>query len=229
MNRAYLILTLILTPLFTFARTPMDAVIEAEDFFYNMSFISAERILAEIPEDCSSLCRVRVSHVRGLLAREAGDKATAASWFARMEDICREAQELKNSADGYAWIAQARSKLMLVRGIGYVIRNSPTLERLANQALDIDPGNITALLVLARGKLNAPKIFGGDTELAISLLTKVLVAPNLERRENFLAHLNLAKAHKKRKNLGLAKAHVSQALEIFPRNAGAIALLRKLE
>ena len=80
---------------------------------------------------------------------------------------------------------------MLVRGIGYVIRNSPTLERLANQALDIDPGNITALLVLARGKLNSPKIFGGNSELAISLLTKVLVAPNLERRENFLAHLNL--------------------------------------
>ena len=208
---------------------PEEVVLRAQDLYYNMRFDDARRALNEIEAGCSSICRVKVAHLRGLLAKEEKDKRMAESWFREMEEICTESPDLQDTADGYAWIAQARSRLMLVKGIGYVIRSAPTLERFARRALDIEPNHVTALLVLAQGKLNAPRIFGGDVGLAISLLMRALETRELERGERFLAHLNLGEAYRKDKSREEAVHHASRALELYPHNEDALALMRELE
>lgn len=127
-----------------------------------------------------------------------------------------------NQEQAFAIEAEARSQLMRIGGVFAIVRSAGLVEDLANKALEINPFNVRARLLLAQGKINAPRIFGGKPEYAVELLNEIV---NLNRSEEFLSiqdlfwyQYTLGTAFEKLKKQNLARKAYEYAMELYPGN-----------
>ena len=164
----------------------------------------------------------------GRIAAEMGEINQARILFDAAEQLLKDAATEGESAAIYALWADTKAQILLIRGISYVIRNSGKIRRLAQTALEIDPDNALARLVIARGKINAPRLFGGSVPKGIEMVRSVLDLDGLEPFELFLAHYSLAVASEKEGEFVLAADHLSEALELYPKNPDGLDLLDRL-
>jgi tetratricopeptide (TPR) repeat protein len=70
----------------------------------------------------------------------------------------------------YLLEAEARAELMLFKGVAVIIKNGPLVQELAEKTLEIDPLNPEALVIYAQGRINAPRLFGGNKKEGIRVL-----------------------------------------------------------
>lgn len=206
---------------------PAEDIIAAQDLYYAGRTSEAEEMLTSSAPEVSSYWRIRRVHIEGLIAARRGDKDRAIELFDRMG---RMAEELRaaDPAAGLALQSEARSRLMLVRGLPYAIRNAPKTEKLARAALDVDPTNTHALLVLAQGKINAPRLFGGDVDLGIATLTQLSMNPNIEKAELFRCLYGLSQAWQKKDDFRRAMEFADAALGLYPENPNALKLRNEI-
>ena len=115
----------------------------------------------------------------------------------RLADALEERQDFERS---YTLEADARAQIMRLKGVAYIIRNQGKVRNLAEKALEINPENPAARLLLAQGAINAPRIFGGAPERAVEVLSAALFHTAMSPRERFWSLLTLGSAYVKLKD-----------------------------
>lgn len=139
------------------------------------------------------------------------------------------ALQSNNESETWRIDAELRSYTMLQKGISYIIKNSQTVSDNAQKALDLDPKNARASLIVAQGLINAPALFGGDIKKGIKILEELTKRANLKKEDIFFIYTSLSGAYEKNKKKDLAVTAIENALKIYPNNKKAIETLGSLK
>lgn len=172
--------------------------------------------------------RAEIEYLFGALADAEGDPADAKARFenaVRLAELAVEA-EPENAdarrllADSFIRLAEHRGKFFGMRVIGRV-------RGLLEGAHEMQPGDPSTQVSLARFYATAPKALGGDVDTAVALCESALTHGAEIHR--FRAYLVLAKAMEEQGHSHLARQAAVHAVEIYPRNRDARALVADLE
>lgn len=206
------------------AQNISELVLTATDLYFDGKTSEALNMIERAESPDSPYWSARLLHLKGRILVRLGDEDAAEDLFTEMDRLCVE--EVTPEVSALSLRSEARSRLMLIRGIPYTIRNAGKTERIARDALEIEPDNALALLVLAQGKINAPGIFGGDVDFGISCLERVLENTTPESGELFTAYISLSEAWEKKKDYARATRYAETALSIYPGNPEAVEWLK---
>ena len=99
-------------------------------------------------------------------------------------------------------------------------------------ALEINPDNAIAKLIVARSKINVPRLFGGAPNKGIEMLEDVLDRangnPDLRSHERFRFYLALGRGYEKIKEIDKAQTAYENARALYPGNGTIIEILNDL-
>ena len=161
-----------------------DEMKEAEVHFINGRYDAATAVVDRLLSDRASEGRTWATLIKngnanlwkGRIALELGDEAGAERFLlAAIEAAGMMREEEGRGEDpirmsSYLLEAEARAELMLFKGVGVIIKNGPLVQELAEKTLEIDPMNPEALVIYAQGRINAPRLFGGNRKEGIQVL-----------------------------------------------------------
>lgn len=186
-----------------------------------------DRALAEEIDADSQTRLIRSSSLlflRGLVEiNRLEDSDRARDTLEAAREQAEQLTEISPSAVSYRILGDIAAQEMLLYPNWQIIRRAPEVEKIAEQALEYDPDNPGAKNLIAYGRLNAPRLFGGDPEEARDLFREILAAhraesgaPQLMRSQLFTAYIGLSQAMAKLDNEREARRYRQQAREIFP-------------
>lgn len=135
----------------------------------------------------------------------------------------------ENKSDYWRVMSEAESYIMLQKGVTYIIKNSKNVDAHAKKALELNPNNIKASIIVSGGLINAPSIFGGDIDKGIDLLLLSTKQESITKEENFNVLISLSTAYENKKDKDKAIEFCFNALKIYPNNIQAREKLRSLQ
>ncbi len=100
----------------------------------------------------------------------------------------------------------------------FFIANGRKVVRYAAQALELDPSNAAAQIIVAASKVYPPPVFGGDPVVGIQLMQKALAMGTAEQDDLFNIYSGIGLAYGKLKNREEARCWLEKALELYPGN-----------
>jgi hypothetical protein len=151
-----------------------------------------------------------------------------------LKEAVRAASTLRSALpeQSYCLEAEARAQIMLIKGIPYIITNGGKVQKLAELALEINPDNAIAKLIVARSKINVPGLFGGAPKKGIEMLEEVLDQadgnPVLSSHERFRYFLALGRGYEKIKEKEKARTAYENARVLYPGNGTIVEILNNL-
>lgn len=166
---------------------PDSRLLPAVEAFFNGREAEASRMMEELRSQTGSstwedrLLQGRISLWLGRieLARGRKDKAEellldAAEKAATLQQGRETAGKSgKEASQVYCLEADARAEIMLIKGVAFIIRNAGKVQELAEKALELDPENPAAGVIFAQGKINAPRLFGGNRNEGLERLNRI--------------------------------------------------------
>ncbi len=202
--------------------------------------LSAEELIEELhvmesalEENASSWAncywRSRVSLAKGQVLFENGEKELSIMELQRSEQLAWMSIDIKNNSDSWRLLADAGSYMMLQKGMGYKIRNSSKVKAHAKMAMELDPENARASLVVAQYLMNAPRFVGGNRREGIELLQSLSLRTDLNREDGFYVLMALSKALQKDGQYNDAIRACRKALNSFPGSSFARETLSELQ
>lgn len=165
----------------------------------------------------------------GLAYFEYGDKKLSLKALENAQEQSELALMEGKTSENWRVDAEIKSYIMLQKGISYIIKNSNKVSDNAQKALDLDPANARASLIVAQGLINAPALFGGNIKKGIKTLENLTTRDDLKREDIFFIYKSLGDAYKKSKKRENAIKAFEKALEIFPKNQEISEELRSLK
>ena len=142
----------------------------------------------------------------------------AISLYQKMEELALNSKELEGTAYPYAFSAMATLRQMGVRNKFYALANISKVESLCDKALAIDPENKIALMVRAQELVRVPKIFGGNTEKALTLLDKIPTDEPMDNNLLFTLYYSYAYAWYELGDFTKAVRYLDKAFALYPGN-----------
>ena len=228
-RRMLLLMFLVCTSLSLYAQSAEDLekIHKAHDVWGINRYSEAWNLLDEIDSELSPYWQARVLHLRGLIRQEEGNKKEAVGYFEQMEDFIEDSAGFSSTADGMALHALAITRQMYLKNVFYILDHLKRAFRLTEKALEMDPDNFTALVVLAHLKAKTPKLFGGDIDLALELLDKAMELEVNENAEKFSLYMTMIVTHSRNKTMSTAELYLEKALEIYPGSSMALRVSRE--
>ncbi|MBI9103103.1 MAG: hypothetical protein JEY99_11870 [Spirochaetales bacterium] len=225
-----IILILTLLPSFLWTNEAAYLLQSGIDSFLSGSINEAADILNEVGSDYanSELIRSRSKLWLGRVAIGGGDVETAERFLSESASLAASAGlsfersngNNKNLAEAYRVNADALAEIMLFKGVPYIIKNGGKVQELAEKSLANDPGNPDAAVIYAQGRINAPRLFGGNRNEGISILSDLWLNRldgNLSKAQIFRVAVALGDTYLK-KDPDKAEEYYYQAALLFPDN-----------
>ena len=127
--------------------------------------------------------RTKVALVIGHVYFEDGETDLSIVELERSQQLAQESIEMRDNSDSWRLMADAGSYIMLQKGMGYIMANSSKVQDQAEMALELDPANARASLIIAQYLVNAPGIAGGNKNEGIEILQELTTRNNLKQLE----------------------------------------------
>ena len=121
-------------------------------------------------------------------------------------------------SEGWRMRSEHIGQLCLVKGLGFLLANGRKVVGCAAQALELDPANAAAQIIVAASKVYPPALFGGNPAIGIELMQKALAMGTAERDDLFNIYSGIGLAYGKLKNSEEARCWLEKALELYPGN-----------
>lgn len=189
-----------------------------------------ERQLTSEPENWETLYwRSRAALVRGQVYLEEKNEELSLIDLFKSQELSMESINMRNNSDSWRLMADAGSAIMLQKGLGYIIKNSSKVQEYAETALELDPMNARASLVIAQYLTNAPAIAGGNKKEGIELLRELSQRNNLNKEDSYYIYLSLSESLQKKREKNEAISSCRKALESYPGSVKALNLLKDLQ
>ena len=135
--------------------------------------------------------------------------------------------EKERDSRGVWLYAQALSQLSTLKSLGYLLGNGTRIQPLAEEALELDATNVKAALLLASRFIYSPGIWGGNPDKGIAMLEELRGRGDKEDEHNI--EIGTGFAHTMAKRWNQALPHFRNALEIYPGNVYALAMITLCE
>ncbi|MBT3273354.1 MAG: hypothetical protein HN368_09380 [Spirochaetales bacterium] len=209
----------------------LNGVVDSKEFDIPLEIFLSELRNFDDPVE-AAYWRGRVSLLRGMAHIESGNHDDAERYLDEAVEIAEEMIAGLDTERGTCLKADAKGRILIIRGLPYKISHAGEVLKLAEIVLEINPENVRALLLVALRRVNAPKIFGGNPETGIEILERILSRPDIDetvsRQDQFWCLLALGEANAKAGRNNHARTHYQNALFMYPGNSEALALLGEL-
>lgn len=132
-------------------------------------------------------------------------------------------------SDGWRLQADAGSYLMLFKGVGYIIANLEKIQANAKRALELDPGNVRASLIIAQRLIKAPALFGGNKKNGLLILENINEREDISKEDRYYIMLALSEVYKSSKREQDALKIYHSLLAIYPGSSFIKELILEME
>ena len=156
--------------------------------------------------------------------------------YARLDDVIAHYEEalalmdtyLEGGRDarGVRLYAENLSQLSTLKSLGFLMSNGTKISPLAEEALELNPGEVKAHLLLASRYVYSPGIWGGDPDRGISMLEEVKTMDGLDREDVHNIAVAIGFAHTMAGRWSDAVPFFEEALKVYPTNIYAKAMLQ---
>lgn len=125
-----------------------------------------------------------------------------------------------NSAELTALKAEVMSHYSLIERFKLIVELGLAVEPTAQEALNLDPNNIRAQMVIASARAYSPKIYGGDPEEGILLFTQMISSKKSRNRltdeQLFNVYAGIAFSWLRKRDPDQARPWLKKAGRIYP-------------
>lgn len=132
-------------------------------------------------------------------------------------------------AETYALKSEVLNQLCLFKSIDYSIKNFSYVDRYARKALELNPYNIRAFLMVVSAWIYCPPIYGGKPAKALEQMDKFNWPENLRSEDRYNYLLSKAYCYMRLKDETKATDFLTKALSIYPTNAFSNAMKTIME
>jgi tetratricopeptide (TPR) repeat protein len=186
------------------------------ELLYEQALDSLNR--AELPPRTKALLGSRIEFLLARGYQAAGKKPQAASHYEEGLAYIERVPECEVFSEGWQMRSEHIGQLCLVKGLGFLLANGRKVVGCAAQALELDPANAAAQIIVAASKVYPPALFGGNPAIGIELMQKALAMGTAERDDLFNIYSGIGLAYGKLKNIEEARCWLEKALELYPGN-----------
>jgi len=171
----------------------------------------------------------RISLVKGQIYFEQREKKLSIRELQKSLTYAEESNIQKEMSDTWRTMSEANSLLMMQKGFLYIVANHALAQDQAKRALELDPDNARASLVIAQFLCNAPSIAGGNLEEGLSLLKTLYKRDDLNGVDRFAILQSLSMIYLDNERLGDAMIYCRLALSLYPQNIKCNELLLEIK
>ena len=172
----------------------------------------------ESPNWKTKYWQAKAALIKGQILFETGQKKLSLSELERSQSLSMESIAKKDNSDSWRLMADAGSYIMLQKGMFYIMGNSSKVQDQAEMALELDPLNARASLIIAQYLTNAPKIAGGNITEGIEIFENLTKRYDLIDEDSFYIFMGLSEAMKKNDQIDESIRACRMALSYFPEN-----------
>lgn len=128
-------------------------------------------------------------------------------------------------ARGVRLYTEALSQTSTLKTLGFLMSNGTKIEPLAEEAVELDPREIKAHLLLASRYIYSPRIWGGAPDKGIAMMEDIIAIGGLDREDEHNVNIGIGFAHTMAERWDEAVSYFRKALAIYPGNIYAKAML----
>jgi tetratricopeptide (TPR) repeat protein len=163
----------------------------------------------------------RIEYLMGRAEQNIERKKDAAGYYEQALAHIEEALDKEPFSEGFRMKSEIISQMCLVKGVGFILSKGPKVNPLAEKALDLNPENGKAIILIASSKVYPPPIYGGNPEKGIELMQKANRMPDIEKDDRFNIYSGIGVAYEKLGEKEKAAYWLEKALELYPENVYA--------
>lgn len=157
------------------------------------------------------------------------EKRAARNEFQTSFDLALEVLELSQSIEVYRMLSTSGFLLAASKGIGAIISMTEELDLYTEKILELDPIDPLGIVMRGQRLIFAPRIAGGDPELALEILNENLIRlDQLERPIQFETLGALSYCWEKLDDQEKALIYAQWAQQIYPENLDSLNRLEEL-
>ena len=162
--------------------------------------------------------KARIEYLFGRVKQDFQKKKEAGVHYEQALEHIESALHTRDFSEGYRLKSEIISQLCYVKGFGYSLVHGPDVVPLAEKALELDPTNGKAAVILGFSKVYLPGIYGGNPKKGIELLKQALELNGIEKDDTFNIYSSIGIAYDKLKNREKALYWLEKSLRIYPGN-----------
>jgi tetratricopeptide (TPR) repeat protein len=132
-------------------------------------------------------------------------------------------------ARGVRLYAESLSQLSTLKTLGFLMANGTKITPLAEEAVELDPDEVKAHMLLASRYVYSPGIWGGNPDKGIAMLEDIAAMDGLDREDEHNIAVGIGFAHTMADRWDEAVPYFRRALDVYPGNIYAAAMLRLSE
>jgi tetratricopeptide (TPR) repeat protein len=160
----------------------------------------------------------RLSFFRGRIYYDLGKKELSIKALEETLRLAEKANKRKETSDILSTMAEAYGLLILQKNFLFSLGNHTFPLKYSQKALELNPKDSRASLVLGQFLCNAPAIAGGDFEQGVSILEAQSGRSDLTDPEKFNILMSLGEIYSEKKREQEAVEAFREALSVFPGN-----------
>ena len=193
-----------------------EALVRVEAFYRDAVGLAAA---ADLPEADRNLWRSRIEYMvaRGYQANE--DKARSVAHYESGLSALDGLAPDQVSSESWRMTSECISQLCLLKPVGWVVANGPKVASYAEKALELDPRNAAAQVIVAAARIYPPAMFGGNPKRGIELMQEALSFGTAQKDDLFNIYSGVGLAYGKLKNAAEARRWFDMALALYPGNS----------
>lgn len=147
-------------------------------------------------------------------------------YYERALDLLNANIKARTNDEDYCLKSAVLGELCLIKNMFFIIANGPSIGKLADKALEINPDNVTAKIINAAAMAYPTKTWGGRPEGATEILLPMLDEDLSKYRKSdlFDIYTGLGYSYARIGDYEKADLYMAKALRIFPKNNYALGI-----
>lgn len=161
----------------------------------------------------------RIEYMMGRAYQNVERKKQADRHFERGYEYIEASESYGEYSESWRMKSEIISQRCLVRGVGYILGNGLNVNKYAEKALELNPDNGKAIIIIASSKVYPPPIYGGNPKKGILLMEEASEKPDIEKDDLFNIYSGYGVGYAKLEDFEKARFWFESALMLYPDNA----------
>jgi tetratricopeptide (TPR) repeat protein len=170
-----------------------------------------------------------IEYMVGRAYRNQNGKEPATRHYEAGLACVQESLERGEYSEGYRLMSEILGQMCVVRSVGFVLRNGYKVHGYAQKAIELDPRNGKAHIIIASSRIYPTAAFGGNPEEGIERMKRALTMPDIEKDDLFNIYSGIGIGYSKLDKPQQAAIWLEKALTLYPNNRYALEEYMKLQ
>jgi tetratricopeptide (TPR) repeat protein len=173
---------------------------------------------AQLPEKKRYYWFARVEYLMGRAEQNEERNKRAAEHYQKSVQHIESSLEYGEYSEGYRMLSDSVGQLCMVEGIGYMLSNGLNVKRYARKALELNPRNGKAHIIIGSSYIYPPPLYGGNPSKGIEVMHYASTMPDIEKDDLFNIYSGIGIGYGKLDDRPKSAYWLEKALELYPNN-----------